>query len=218
MGDAVARFLVSKQHYVFYPMMFFARFNLYVQGLILLFTTKERLHYRKLELASISAFFVWMSAVAYSQPTWWQGVLWLLLSHGVAGILHVQIVISHWAMEAYHGHAYNDATDEWYITQLKTTMDIVTPPLLDFMHIGLQFQIEHHLFPRLPRHNLRKARDLVMEVCKKHDLPYCEHGFFQANVVTMEALAATARAAATAKKGESGFYESALCAGLQLAG
>ena len=48
--------------------------------------------------------------------------------------------------------------------QLRTTMNVATHPLLDWVHIGLQFQVEHHLFPRLPRHNLRKARALVKNV------------------------------------------------------
>jgi len=215
--DAVARFLVTKQQYVFYPIMALARFNLYAQSWILLLS-KERLHYRKTEIAALLFYASWLVAVALAQPTWLMSVAWVLVSHGVGGILHIQIVISHWAMETYHNHAYNDASDEWYITQLKTTMNVDTPPLLDFVHIGLQFQIEHHLFPRVPRHNLRKVRDLVREVAKKHKLQYHEPGFFQANMETLQALADTALNAAAAEKGKSGFYESALCAGLQLAG
>lgn len=121
-------------------------------------------------------------------------------------------------METYHGHAYNDDQDEWYITQLKTTMNVATPPLLDWVHIGLQFQIEHHLYPRLPRHNLRKARELVKAVCKKHGIHYHEPGFFQANVETMRALLSTAWTARSSKRGDSGFYESALWDGLKLTG
>jgi len=215
--DGVARFLVSKQQFVFYPMMALARFNLYAQSWILLLG-KERLHYRKLEIGALLVFASWLIAVVLAQPTWLLSVAWVLVSHGVGGLLHVQIVISHWPMETYHNHAYNDASDEWYITQLKTTMNVDTPPLLDFVHIGLQFQIEHHLFPRVPRHNLRKARELVQEVAKKHKLPYHEPGFFQANLETLQALASTAAIAAKATKGDSGFYESAMMAGLQLAG
>jgi len=215
--DWISKLLVSNQHFVFYPMMAFARFNLYAQSLILLLG-KERVHYRKTELCGFAFFFSWVAAVALVQPSWWYSLGWLFFCHAASGLLHVQIVISHWAMETYHGHAYNDATDDWYITQLKTTMNIDTLPLLDFVHIGLQFQIEHHLFPRLPRHNLRKARELVRHVAKKHGLPYHEPGFFQANVETMQALAATAHLAAKTTKGDSGFYESALYAGLHIAG
>ena len=49
------------------------------------------------------------------------------------------------------GRAYTGKDDEWYITQMRTTMNVDTHPLLDWVHIGLQFQVEHHLFPRLPR-------------------------------------------------------------------
>merc|ERR1712176_30657 len=121
-------------------------------------------------------------------------------------------------MHSYHGHAYNDDKDEWYITQLKTTMNVDTPPLLDWVHIGLQFQIEHHLYPRLPRHNLRKARDLVKAVCKKHDIHYHEPGFYQANVETLQVMYETACVARKSGIGKSRFYESALWDGLTLAG
>jgi delta8-fatty-acid desaturase len=48
-------------------------------------------------------------------------------------------------MDTYHGRGYNDETDEWYITQLKTTMNVDTPPWLDWLHIGLQFQVRYPL-------------------------------------------------------------------------
>jgi len=215
--DAVARFLVSHQHIVFYPMMALARFNLYAQSWIQLLSS-ERLHYRRLEICALLVYATWVIALAMSMPTWLETVGWLLVSHAVSGLLHVQIVISHWAMAHYNGHAYNDDKDEWYITQLKTTMNVATPPLLDWVHIGLQFQIEHHLYPRLPRHNLRKARDLVKEVCKKHNIHYHEPGFFQANVETMKTLYHVACVASKSKRGDSGFYESALWDGLKLTG
>ncbi|CAK9074463.1 unnamed protein product [Durusdinium trenchii] len=122
------------------------------------------------------------------------------------------------SLPTWGGDAYNDATDEWYITQLKTTMNFDTPPVLDWVHIGLQFQIEHHLFPRLPRHNLREARSLVKEVCRKHNIRYHEPGFFQANIETLQCLWHTAKAARLTKKGDSGFYESILWDGLTLNG
>jgi len=37
---------------------------------------------------------------------------------------------------------------------------------------GLNRQIEHHLFPTLPRHNLQKAEKLIAALCSKHGLLY----------------------------------------------
>lgn len=39
----------------------------------------------------------------------------------------------------------------------------------------------HHLFPRIPRHNLRTAQKLVMEFCKKSGVPYALYGFYDGN-------------------------------------
>ena len=39
----------------------------------------------------------------------------------------------------------------------------------------LNFQIEHHLFPEIPRRNLRKISARVQAFCKRHDLPYRTH-------------------------------------------
>ena len=177
--DDLARFLVSYQHLFFYPVMILARLNLYIQGLFFLLTRPDMIHYRNLELGSIVGFLLWCSAVVASMPTWGEAAGWVLISHGVAGILHVQIVLSHWAMWCYEGRAYTGKDDEWYITQLRTTMNVATHPWLDWVHLGLQFQIEHHLYPRLPRHNLRVAREMVLAVCKKHNIRYHEPGFFE---------------------------------------
>jgi Fatty acid desaturase len=39
---------------------------------------------------------------------------------------------------------------------------------------GLNYQIEHHLFPAMPRPNLARAQNLVRAFCADHDLPYQE--------------------------------------------
>ena len=39
---------------------------------------------------------------------------------------------------------------------------------------GLNYQIEHHLFPSMPRPNLRHARPLIKAFCAERGLPYAE--------------------------------------------
>lgn len=72
--------------------------------------------------------------------------------------------------------------------QLRTTMDVACPPYLDFLHGGLNMQVTHHLFPRIPRHNLRRARDFVAEFAKDNDLEYVEHGFIKGNGQVLDVL------------------------------
>ena len=65
--------------------------------------------------------------------------------------------------------------------QLRTTTDVICPPYLSFLHGGLHLQVTHHLFPRLPRHNLLKASKLVKEFARQEGLVYAEFGFRRGN-------------------------------------
>jgi fatty acid desaturase len=46
-------------------------------------------------------------------------------------------------------------------TQLRTTRNVETNRLGDLLYGGLQYQIEHHIFPALPRPNLRQASAII---------------------------------------------------------
>jgi delta8-fatty-acid desaturase len=87
-------------------------------------------------------------------------------------------------------------TESFPHRQLRTTTDVICPPSLSFLHGGLHLQVTHHLFPRLPRHNLRKASKLVKEFAREEGLVYAEFGFRQGNrdvVGTLRSVAEQAR-------------------------
>ena len=65
-------------------------------------------------------------------------------------------------------------------------------------------QVEHHLFPRLPRHNLGAVRPLVRALAAKHGVPYHITGWWDANARVIVALARAA--AAMAAIGPGGSY------------
>jgi delta8-fatty-acid desaturase len=65
--------------------------------------------------------------------------------------------------------------------QLRTTTDVICPDSLQFLHGGLHLQVTHHLFPRLPRHNLRAASKLVKRFAAVRGLEYAEFGFVEGN-------------------------------------
>ncbi|KAF0919007.1 hypothetical protein E2562_027643 [Oryza meyeriana var. granulata] len=70
----------------------------------------------------------------------------------------------------------------------RGTLDVACPPWMDWFHGGLQFQVERHLFPRLPRCHLLAVAPLVRALCAKHGLPYQRCGFWEANVHTLRTL------------------------------
>ena len=69
-------------------------------------------------------------------------------------------------------------------------------PLLRRFHGGLQYQIEHHLFPRLPRANLRRVAPRVRALCQRHGIPYRQLGFLEATAEIVGTLRRVAHAAA----------------------
>lgn len=216
--DALGRWLVSYQHWLYYPAMFCARVNLYVQSYKLLLSSEYTQH-RNLELSMLLCFAVWQSLMMWiCLPTWPERLCYFMISHGFAGILHVQITISHFAEDCYHGQAYNNDSDEWFRMQVKGTMNVDCSPWFDWFHGGLQFQIEHHLFPRMPRHNLRECRVFVKALCKKHSIPYNELSFFRGNLRVLRKMRVTARIARRVTSGNGGLYTSRLYEALNAIG
>jgi fatty acid desaturase len=63
--------------------------------------------------------------------------------------------------------------------QVVTARNITGGRFTDFMLGGLNYQIEHHLFPSMPRPNLRRAQGLVRDFCVATDLCYREESFIE---------------------------------------
>lgn len=195
--DRVALFFLRHQHYLYYPIMAVARFNLYAQSWLLLLNSKARVPNRRIEIASLLLFAVWNAALLSVLPSAGAVLAYLLVSHAVAGILHVQITLSHFSMPAYEGlvletRALTGRPYEWLAVQMSTSLDISSSWATRWFHGGLQFQIEHHIFPRLPRHSLPRARELLIEFCDHFGMKRNEVSFFEANIRTIECLRNTA--------------------------
>ena len=64
--------------------------------------------------------------------------------------------------------------------QVTTSRTVRGHPITDFLYGGLNYQIEHHLFPALPRERLPAAHRLVKAFCRKRGIPYHETNMVQA--------------------------------------
>uniref|UniRef100_A0A7M4FXK7 Fatty acid desaturase 1-like n=1 Tax=Crocodylus porosus TaxID=8502 RepID=A0A7M4FXK7_CROPO len=65
-----------------------------------------------------------------------------------------------------------DKNMDWFTTQLQGTCNVHPSPFNDWFTGHLNFQIEHHLFPTMPRHNYWKVVPLVKSLCTKHGIEY----------------------------------------------
>jgi fatty acid desaturase len=62
--------------------------------------------------------------------------------------------------------------------QVLTSRNVAGSRVVDWVLGGLNYQIEHHLVPNMPRPNLRRAQPLVRAFCHDHGLPYTEASLF----------------------------------------
>ena len=64
----------------------------------------------------------------------------------------------------------------WAVHEVETTVDFCPRnPVLTWMLGGLNFQIEHHLFPRIPHTHYPKIAEIVRRNCAKHGVRYSFH-------------------------------------------
>ncbi|KAJ3306796.1 hypothetical protein HDV03_003833 [Kappamyces sp. JEL0829] len=175
--DKFAAYFVPLQAKLYYIVLAFGRFNLYVQSWNHVLT-HEFVPYRSLEIGCMLGFWLWFGLMLSYLPTGWHVFGFILVSHVITLILHLQITLSHFGMST---EEPTDREETFAEKALRTSMDVDCPEWLDWFHGGLQFQVEHHLFPRVPRHNLRRVQPLVKAFAKKHGIHFHSYTFSKAN-------------------------------------
>ncbi len=66
-----------------------------------------------------------------------------------------------------------------FLRQQAVTSRNVRGPFVDYLYGGLNYQIEHHLFPTMPRNNLSRAQPHVRAFCESRGISYSETGVVQ---------------------------------------
>lgn len=93
----------------------------------------------------------------------------ICLSLAVGGLyLGINFIISH----NFEGVLNNtNINEDWAISQIESS-STVGGRVLGFFHGGLNYQIEHHLFPRISHVHYYKMKPIIQEWCKKNNVKY----------------------------------------------
>ncbi|MGE0541799.1 MAG: acyl-CoA desaturase [Dehalococcoidia bacterium] len=78
--------------------------------------------------------------------------------------------------------------------QISTSRNITPGRFVDFMYFGLNYQIEHHLFPTCPRNKLKLITPYVKEICARTGLEYTQADIITSNRIILGELNSVARA------------------------
>jgi fatty acid desaturase len=72
--------------------------------------------------------------------------------------------------------------------QVLTSRNVRGGWFTDLLLGGLNYQVEHHLFPSMPRANLRKAQAVVRAHCAAYAIPYTETSLFGSYAIVLRHL------------------------------
>lgn len=169
---AFVRWLTRNQARLFFPMLLLEGLNLKVSGVRDL--KRQEAPERRAEATLMALHWTGYATLLLSSMSPGKAVAFALLHHALFG-LHLGAVFApnHKGMEMPDpdgerwGHLHR---------QVLTSRNVRGGPLTDWFLGGLNYQIEHHLFPSMPRPHLRLARPLVREHCRATGLPYAETG------------------------------------------
>jgi acyl-lipid Delta6-acetylenase / acyl-lipid (9-3)-desaturase len=175
-----ARKFVPYQHYYFIPFTPLLKLIWNIQSVIYVHTTrtdKNEKHRRavKFEAATLAAHYAWYFAYLwFLTPSWTAMFVSIAVTMAIAGAGIAMIVfLSHDACEI-HQAAKRESVN-FVELQVLTTRNFTPGPFMDWVAGGLNYQIEHHLFPSMPRCNLNATSKLVKKFCLDNGLPYqCE--------------------------------------------
>jgi len=120
--------------------------------------------------------FIFVLPMVFSPFAWWQVLLGWLVMNMVAGfILTVTFQLAH-VVEGVSFPIPNDegkVENEWMIHQLKTTANFAKHSKLVTWYVGgLNFQIEHHLFPNICHVHYKKISDIVKATAEEYGILY----------------------------------------------
>ena len=116
---------------------------------------------------------LWPQALALGVNYLWMGAcLPLPVAVGhilLSGLMTATIVtVSHQAEDLLH-----EPSHDWVAQQIRTTRDAVTSnPFSEWLWGGMQYQLEHHLFPTMPRYRYPALVPKVRALCEAHGLEY----------------------------------------------
>lgn len=169
------RWLIAHQGVLFFPILLLEGLSLHASSVRRVFS-REPLRRRPVEISFITVRLVGYVALVF-----------LVLSPGIAfAFLGVQLGL----FGVYMGMSFApnhkgmplvpaDVKVDFLRRQVLMSRNVRGGRWLDTAMGGLNYQIEHHLFPSMPRPHLRAASGMISAFCREHGVPYTETGLWQ---------------------------------------
>lgn len=180
----ITRFIVKYQRFFFLPLLLFEAYSLHVGSFIFLLQ-KQTWKYHRVETFLLLLHFVWYFALIFFALGIWMGLIFILVHQALFGFYMASVFApNHKGMLIVR----KDEVMDFLRLQVLTARNVKAHPITDFWYGGLNYQVEHHLFPSMARNQLHEAQAIIRKFCEEQQVKYYETSMFNSYVEILDYL------------------------------
>lgn len=170
----LARWVVRHQAGLFFPLLFGLAWAMHAASIEFLIKTRERLRWVEVGILLLHALALPALLIFIVGP--WRALLVIVILKCVGGFYLASVFApNHKGMPQIEKGQELD----FLRSQVLTSRNVRSGPLTDLLYGSLNYQIEHHLFPTMPRCNIRRAHGIVRTYCAELGIPYHETSIYR---------------------------------------
>jgi fatty acid desaturase len=168
------RWLAAYQAFAFFPMLFLLALSMHISSGAHLIVARSRKRPLEVALLAVHAALYVGVLVFFLGP--WTALLVIVIHKATAGFYMASVFApNHKGMPQLDGSLKLD----FLRSQVLTARNVHSGAATDLWYGSLNYQIEHHLFPAMPRNRIRAAHGIVRQFCGEVGVPYYETSMLQ---------------------------------------
>jgi fatty acid desaturase len=165
----LVRLIARHQRYFFLPLLLLEALQLHLSSVRAL--SRRSLRNRPAEAALLALHAIGYLSLLFLVLSPLKAVVFLIVQQGLFGLyLGLSFAPNHKGMPMLSA----DDEADYLRRQVLTSRNVRGGWLVDYLLGGLNYQIEHHLFPSMPRPSLRRSQPLVRAFCRQNGVSYLE--------------------------------------------
>ena len=170
----LVRFIARHQRYLFVPLLLLEAGQLHVASIRAL--AGRGVRHRAWEAVLLGLHIVGYLTLLLLVLSPVKALVFLIVQQGLFGLyLGLSFAPNHKGMPVLTA----DEESDYLRRQVLTSRNVRGGWLVDYLLGGLNYQIEHHLFPSMPRPSLRRSQALIRSYCQHHGVSYLETSLFR---------------------------------------
>jgi fatty acid desaturase len=180
----IPRFIVRYQKFFFLPLLLFEAYSLRV-GSVRFLIRNPAWTYRTAEAVMMVLHFIVYFTLIFTTLGAWTGLIFILIHQALFGLYLASVFAPNHKGMLVVG---KDEAMDFLRLQVLTARNVRAHPFIDFWYGGLNYQVEHHLFPSMARNKLREAQVIIRKFCADRNIAYYETGMWNSYVEILDYL------------------------------